>query len=65
MKGCAKSMEAILSLVYSICYVIALMENFQDVENLSLDYLYIVMDNDAIILLRIAAVVIKLLINFI
>lgn len=52
-------------IIYSVCYVIAIMEDFQDAENLSSNYLYIAMDNDAIILLRIAAVVIKLLINFI
>ena len=52
-------------IIYSICYAIAIIEDFQDIENLSSDYLYIVMDNDTIILLRIAAVVIKFLINFI
>ena len=52
-------------IIYSICYVIALVEDFQDVENISATYLYIVMDNDAMISLRIAAVVIKFLINFI
>lgn len=52
-------------IIYSICYVIAIIKDFQDVENLCSNYLYIAMDNDAIILLRIAAVVIKLLINFI
>ena len=52
-------------IIYSICYAIAIIEDFQDIENLSSDYLYIVMDNDTIISLRIAAVVIKFLINFI
>ncbi len=58
-------MEAIFCLVYSICYVLAVAEDFQDVENLSSNYLYIVMDKAEIILLRIVAVVIKLLINII
>lgn len=51
--------------IYSICYVIAIIEDFQDIENLSSDYLYIVMDEAAILSLRIAAMVIKLVINFI
>lgn len=52
-------------IIYSICYVIAIIEDFQDIENLSYDYLYIVMDESAILSLRIAATVIKFVINFI
>ncbi len=52
-------------IIYSICYVIAIIEDFQDIENLSSSYLYIVMDEVAILTLRIAAAVIKLIIDFI
>lgn len=52
-------------IIYSICYVIAIIEDFQEVENISSGYLYIAMSKAAILSLRIAAMVIKLVINFI